>query len=108
MNTGLPGTGLATMFYVLSVLVMPVYELIRMARGYPTSARRWLLILRHSLVSGVMFMMFYGTLTYLPSIKIGTVLIESPYVAIAVVAAMLVTFFVLLPRLRPLHARARS
>ena len=106
MNTGLPGTGLATIFYVLSVLVMPVYELFRMLRGYPTSARRWLLILRHSLVSGVMFLMFFGTLSYLPPIRIGTMLIDSPYVALAVAAAMLVIFFVLLPRVRPVRARA--
>lgn len=65
MNTGVPGTGLATIFYVLSVLVMPVVELARSRRSGSWSARRWRQIARHFVVAGTMAFMLYGTIAYL-------------------------------------------
>ncbi len=46
MNAGIPGTGLATAFYVLWSLLMPVVELRRRHAGLPT-ARGWRFVGRH-------------------------------------------------------------
>jgi hypothetical protein len=105
MSTGIPGTGIATIFYVLSIVVMPVYELVRIARGRGTSLHRWLLIARHTALSTAMFATFYGTFTYLPRIQAGTLFIESQYTAIGITAGLLLAIVALLPRLRPLHSR---
>jgi uncharacterized membrane protein len=106
LNTGIPGTGLATIFYVLSVLIMPPYELIRMACGLGTSMQRWRRIMRHTLVSTAMFAMFYGTFSYLPTVRLGSRLIESQYLAIAVPVGLLLIIVILLPHLRPIRLRA--
>ncbi len=45
MFAGLPGIGVGTLFYVLIGLWMPVYELVRVARG-TSSVARWRLIVR--------------------------------------------------------------
>jgi hypothetical protein len=41
-------------------------------------------------------------------VKIGSLLIRSPYVAFGVVAAMLVVFFAVLPRFRPARVGAHA
>ena len=58
MFAGLPGIGVGTLFYVLIGLWMPMYELVRVARG-TSSLARWRLILRQlffslSIVTSIM------------------------------------------------------
>ena len=40
MSAGLPGLGLGGLFFVLSALVAPLFELVRLARGTSSPARR--------------------------------------------------------------------
>jgi hypothetical protein len=53
MNAGIPGTGLTTIFYVLSSLLMPVVELGRRLAGR-SSARGWGFVGRHVAVAGTL------------------------------------------------------
>jgi hypothetical protein len=53
MNAGIPGTGLATIFYVLSSLLMPIVELGRRLAGR-SSARGWGFVGRHVAVAGTL------------------------------------------------------
>lgn len=41
MNVGLPGTGMGGVFYLLTALLMPVWELIRTLRTGRIDAARW-------------------------------------------------------------------
>lgn len=45
MNAGLPGTGIGGVFYLLSALLMPFYEVVKMVRG-ESSWQRWVLIFK--------------------------------------------------------------
>ena len=65
MGAGIPGTGMATLFYILSVLVMPLTELVRTVRGR-SSWQRWGLIARHYALALAMTAAVYGTFQYLP------------------------------------------
>ena len=40
MNVGLPGTGIGGLFYLITALLMPVVELVRLLRGL-SSLERW-------------------------------------------------------------------
>lgn len=40
MNVGLPGTGIGGLFYIITALLMPFFELVQLARGR-SSAARW-------------------------------------------------------------------
>jgi hypothetical protein len=75
MNVGLPGTGLAGLFYLLAALWMPVHELIRTARGRG-DARRWRLVrARTGMALGIIFVL-WGTAWLL-----GLLLLPSPTAA---------------------------
>lgn len=65
MGAGIPGTGMATLFYIISVLVMPLTELVRTVRGQ-SSWTRWGLIVRHYVLALAMTAAVYGTFQYLP------------------------------------------
>lgn len=60
MNTGIPGTGMATLFYITSSLLMPIFESARALR-HGSSRTRWLAILRHWLLSSAMVLAVWGT-----------------------------------------------
>ena len=65
MGAGIPGTGMATLFYILSVFVMPLSESVRTVRGQSSWAR-WFLIARHLVIALTMTAVVYGTFKYLP------------------------------------------
>ncbi len=65
MGAGIPGTGMATLFYVLSVFAMPLREIVPTVRGRSSWAR-WGLIARHLLIALAMTAAVYGTFRYLP------------------------------------------
>ncbi len=65
MGAGIPGTGMATLFYILSVFVMPLREIVRTVRGQ-SSLGRWALIARHLIIAFAMAAAVYGTFRYLP------------------------------------------
>ncbi len=65
MGAGIPGTGMATLFYILSVLVMPLTEMVRTVQGQ-SSWKRWGLIVRHYVLALAMTAAVYATFRYLP------------------------------------------
>jgi hypothetical protein len=65
MGAGIPGTGMATLFYVLSVAVMLVRELMLTVQGRSDWAR-WRQIARHTALAGAMVSLTYVTFLYLP------------------------------------------
>ncbi len=67
MGAGIPGTGMATLFYILSVFVMPLREIVRTVRGQSSWAR-WKLIARHLVIALAMTAAVYGTFRYLPGV----------------------------------------
>lgn len=60
MNVGLPGTGIAGLFYLLAALWMPVHELIRTARGRGDARRRRLVRAQTGMALGIIFVL-WGT-----------------------------------------------
>lgn len=71
MGTGFPGTGLATIFYVLSVLLMPLVQAARSVRtrswGPAGTYRR---MLRHLLLALGMAVALLGTVLVLPDVDL--------------------------------------
>jgi len=65
MGAGIPGTGMATLFYILSVFVMPLIEIVHTLRGRSSWAR-WGLVARHLVIALAMTAAAYGTFRYLP------------------------------------------
>jgi hypothetical protein len=54
MNAGLPGTGIGGVFYLLSALLMPFFEVVRTLRGN-SSWSRWVLLLRQlAMAAGIL------------------------------------------------------
>lgn len=51
MTAGLPGTGIGGIFYLLSALLMPFYELVNTVRG-KSSWARWALLLKQLAMAG--------------------------------------------------------
>jgi len=45
MNAGLPGTGIGGIFYLLSALLMPIFEVVNTLRG-KSSWSRWVLLFK--------------------------------------------------------------
>ena len=84
MGAGIPGTGMATLFYILSVFVMPLREIVRTVRGQSSWAR-WKLIARHLVIALAMTAVVYGTFRYLPG------LLLPPDTTIGGVSALAVT-----------------
>ncbi|MDQ3629562.1 MAG: hypothetical protein M3419_12280 [Actinomycetota bacterium] len=66
MGAGIPGTGMATLFYILSAFLMPLNELVRTVRGHSSWAR-WGLIARHLGMALAMTAAAYATFRYLPT-----------------------------------------
>lgn len=55
MNVGLPGTGIGGFYYMLCVLLMPVIEILKTARG-KSSWKEWMLVLRQVCIgAGILF-----------------------------------------------------
>jgi hypothetical protein len=53
MNAGLPGTGIGGVFYLLSALLMPFYELIQTLRGQSSWSRWALLFKQLAMAAGI-------------------------------------------------------
>lgn len=71
MGTGFPGTGLATIFYVLSVLVMPLVQAVRSVRARSWGpAGTWTRMLRHLLLALGMAVALLGTVLVLPDVDL--------------------------------------
>lgn len=60
MGAGIPGTGMATLFYIVSALLMPCRELIITAQGR-SSRRRWRLVIRQFLIALAICAIGFGT-----------------------------------------------
>lgn len=72
MTAGLPGAGIGGVFYLLSALLMPVWEAVR-RRRCAASRRRWGLSVRMSLLAGAML-----SAIWLTGWLLGLVLIAHP------------------------------
>ena len=59
MNAGLPGIGISGVFYILSALVMPVAESVRVIRGRPRRSS-WSGVLTHWAIAVAMIAAIYG------------------------------------------------
>jgi len=53
MNAGLPGTGIGGVFYLMSALLMPLFELIQTLRGRSSWSRWALLIKQLAMAAGI-------------------------------------------------------
>src|SRR3954471_15009449 len=102
MGAGIPGTGMATLFYLVSALLMPLCELVRTVQGRSSWAR-WRLVCRHLAFALAMAGAAVATFLYLPravlppDVTIGgvssllvTVLLFVAYLVVANLAALLV------------------
>jgi hypothetical protein len=109
MGAGIPGTGMATLFYIISAVAMPLIEIVHTVRGRSSWAR-WGLIARHLVVALLMTAAAYGTLRLLPSAVLPpdatlgglspllvTIALFASYLVIVNLAAVLVRGQVTLP-----------
>ena len=65
MGAGIPGTGMATLFYLICAFVMPLRELVLTVQGRSSWAR-WRLVCRHVLIALAMASSAVATFRYLP------------------------------------------
>ena len=65
MGAGIPGTGMATLFYILCAFAMPLRELLPTLQGRSSWAR-WRLVSRHLLIALAMTLAAFATIRYLP------------------------------------------
>ena len=65
MGAGIPGTGMATLFYLVWAVLMPVRELVLTLQGRSSWAR-WRLVLRHVLLALAMGGSAVATFRFLP------------------------------------------
>jgi hypothetical protein len=65
MGAGIPGTGMATLFYLVSAVLMPLRELVLTVQGRSSWAR-WRLVCRHLLLALAMGGSAVATFRYLP------------------------------------------
>jgi hypothetical protein len=84
MGAGIPGTGMATLFYLVSAVVMPLRELVLTLQGRSSWAR-WRLVCRHVLFASAMAGSVVATFRYLPRAVL------PPDVTIGGVSSLLVT-----------------
>jgi hypothetical protein len=84
MGAGIPGTGMATLFYLVSALLMPLCELVRTVQGRSSWAR-WRLVCRHLAFALAMAGAAVATFLYLPRAVL------PPDVTIGGVSSLLVT-----------------
>jgi hypothetical protein len=109
MGAGIPGTGMATLFYLVSALLMPLCELMRTVQGRSSWAR-WRLVCRHLAFALAMAGAAVATFLYLPravlppDVTLGgvssllvTVVLFVSYLVVANVVALLVPRTVQLP-----------
>ena len=101
MGAGIPGTGMATLFYIISVFLMPLREIVPTLRGQSSWAR-WRLIARHLVMALAMTAAAYGTYRYVadevlpPDTTIGGVSALAATVVLFVVYLMVVNLLALL------------
>lgn len=93
MGAGIPGTGMATLFYILSVFVMPLSESVRTVRGQSSWAR-WFLIVRHLAIALTMMAAAYGTFKYLPDALLPPDATIGGVSALAVTALLFIAYLV--------------
>src|SRR3954451_22571881 len=84
MGAGIPGTGMATLFYLVSAVLMPVRELVLTSQGRSSWAR-WRLVCRHLAFALAMAGAAVATFVYLPRAVL------PPDVTIGGVSSLLVT-----------------
>ena len=102
MGAGIPGTGMATLFYVVCAFVMPLRELVLTLQGRSSWAR-WRLVCRHLLIALAMASSAVATFRFLPravlppdatvggvSSLLATVVLFFGYLLLANVLALLV------------------
>jgi hypothetical protein len=102
MGAGIPGTGMATLFYVVCAFVMPLRELVLTVQGRSSWAR-WRLVCRHLLIALAMASAAVATFRFLPravlppdatlggvSSLVVTVVLFFAYLLVANVLALLV------------------
>jgi len=65
MGAGIPGTGMATLFYIVCALAMPVVELVATVRGRSSWAR-WRIVAEHTAIAVAMVAVVYATFWLLP------------------------------------------
>lgn len=94
MGAGIPGTGMATLFYIISVFFMPLSELVRTLRGESTW-RRWALIARHMSIAVAMTVAVYATFRYLPGVLLPPDATIGGVSALAVTLVLFVLYLVL-------------
>ncbi|MDQ3476014.1 MAG: hypothetical protein M3492_06685 [Actinomycetota bacterium] len=120
MGAGIPGTGMATLFYILSVFIMPLREIVPTLRGQSSWAR-WRLIMRHLVMALAMTAAAYGTYRYVadevlpPDTTIGgvsalafTVVLFVLYLTVVNLIAFLVPGKVELPKSKAFPERRRA
>lgn len=84
---------MATIFYITSVLVMPVVEVARSVRAGRWSAEHWRLIVRHVAIGGVMAVTIFGTIFYfLPDRMPSMSVVSKPIILAINVTIVLVLF----------------
>ncbi len=93
MGAGIPGTGMATLFYILSVFVMPLSESVRTVRGQSSWAR-WFLVVRHLAIAISMTAAVYGTFKYLPDALLPPDATLGGVSALAVTALLFIAYLV--------------
>ena len=77
MTAGLPGTGIGGVFYLLSALLMPLFELVNTLRGQ-SSWGRWAMVFRQlAMASGIIAGM------WMMGILLGLLLEARPDIAVA-------------------------
>ena len=120
MGAGIPGTGMATLFYLISAVLMPLRELVLTLQGRSSWAR-WRLVCRHVLFASAMAGSVVATFRYLPravlppDVTIGgvssllvTVVLFVVYLVVANVAALLVPGRLQLPQPAVVDLRDRE
>ncbi len=112
MGAGIPGTGMATLFYIVSAFLMPFRELVLVAQRRSSWAR-WRTIGKHLAIASAMAVSVYATFRVLPgallppdvsSVAVPSLLVAAVlllgYVAVTRAAAWLVPGQLALPEPR--------
>lgn len=94
MGAGIPGTGMATLFYIVSVLAMPLTELMPTIRGQSSWAR-WRLIARHLVTALAMTAAVFATFRYLPGLLLPQSRTIGGMSALAITFALFIAYLVL-------------
>src|SRR5512144_209381 len=107
MNTGIPGTGIATLWYLACVLAMPFVELIKVIRGR-SGPQRWAVIRRHVTIALAVIATWYLMFAYLPTARIPHGPLNQHVPALRITVVLLLAYIVVLPRLAPAQLTAAA